>query len=88
MKTQIHITGQANGNFKLRNAIISGDCVESKGLFNAMILTFSTRKSAYEALSNANKFLKMNLPDYKTSRVRYSRRKSLSYDASIAIISK
>lgn len=83
MKTEIFISGQVGSKFKLRNAIISGDCVETKGLFNSITLTFPTRKAAYKALSVANKYLKMC-----GEKTNYAAEMSLSYDAATAKIIK
>jgi hypothetical protein len=89
MKTEIHIIGQISGNSKLRNAIITPDCIEKRtfGAFH-LILIFPTRNDAYKALSEGNKSLKSDSFDYKSSRVKYARRERLTYDASIAKIFK
>lgn len=88
MKTQIRIIGQTNGNFKLRNAIITHDCEEKK-FFNDIILKFPTKKAAVKALSKGYQYLCNSMPDEKgkTSGINYSRGSSLSYDASRAVIS-
>lgn len=87
MKTEIIISGQINGNSKLRNAIITADCEEKKH-FNTTILTFKTKESAINALSNAYQYMCSAMPEEKgkISGIRYTRGYSLSYDASKAII--
>lgn len=88
MKTEIHITGQIMGNSRLRNAIISHDCTERRGMFNAYILEFKTKESAINALSKGYQYMCNNMPEEKgkISGIRYTRGHSLSYDASRAVI--
>lgn len=88
MKTQIIISGQINGNHKLRSAIITAECKEKSGMFNSFILTFPTKKSAIKALSNAYQSMCAEMPDEKNkiSGINYMRGHSLSYDASKAVI--
>lgn len=88
MKTEIHITGQVSGNSRLRNAIITHDCTERRGMFNAYILEFKTKGSAINALSQAYQYMCREMPEEKgkISGIRYTRGLSLSYDASRAII--
>lgn len=87
MKTEIIISGQISGNSKLRNAIITVDCEERK-YFNSIILTFKTKESAINALSDAYQCMCREMPEEKgkTSGIRYLRGYSLAYDASKAII--
>lgn len=88
MKTEIIITGQISGNFKLRNAIVTADCEEKKR-FNDIILTFKTKESAINALSQGYQYMCSEMPKErgKISGIRYTRGCSLSYDASRAVIS-
>lgn len=88
MKTEIHITGQISGNHRLRNAIISHDCEERKGMFNSYILTFKTKESAINALSRGYQYMCREMPEEKgrISGIRYTRGHSLAYDASRAVI--
>lgn len=84
MKAKIEITGQISGNFRLRNAVITPDCEEYRGMFNSFILKFRTKKDAYKALWEGYKYLRREYPD---PYLHYNKKKSLSYDASIAKIS-
>lgn len=88
MKTEIIITGQISGNFKLRNAIITAEC-EEKRVFNNIVLTFKTKESAVNALSEGYQYMCREMPEEKgkMSGIRYTRGCSLSYDASRAVIS-
>ena len=88
MKTEIHITGQIMGNSRLRNAIISHDCDERRGMFNSYILTFKTKESAVNALSKGYQYMCNTMPEEKgkISGIRYTRGLSLAYDASKAVI--
>lgn len=88
MKTEIIITGQISGNFKLRNAIITAEC-EEKRVFNNIVLTFKTKESAVNALSEGYQYMCKEMPEEKgkMSGIRYTRGCSLSYDASRAVIS-
>lgn len=88
MKTEIVISGQISGNHKLRNAIITADCEEKKR-FNDIILTFKTKESAINALSEGYQYMCREMPEEKgkMSGIRYTRGCSLSYDASRAVIS-
>jgi len=87
MKTEIIISGQIMGNSKLRNAIITADCEERKD-FNNIILTFKTKESAVNALSESYQYMCREMPEEKgkMTGIRYTRGYSLSYDASKAII--
>lgn len=88
MKTSITISGQINGNFKLRNAIVTADCQEKKGMFNSIILEFESKKAAIKALSGGYQYMCREMPEEKggMSGIRYSRGYALSYDASRAVI--
>ncbi len=88
MKTEIHITGQIMGNSRLRSAIITSDCTERRGMFNAYILVFQTKASAINALSKGYQYMCREMPEEKgkISGIRYTRGHSLSYDASRAVI--
>lgn len=82
MQTQITITGQLNSIFMLRSVIKDYNCEETRGMFNAVTLTFKTKKEAVKALSEGRKYLKSIDKDYS-----YCKGYSLRYDAAIAIIS-
>lgn len=86
--TEIVITGQISGNFKLRNAIITADCTERTGLPNAIILTFLTKKAAVNALSQGYRHLVNMEPEQKgrMGGIKYLRAHALAYDASRAVI--
>lgn len=88
MKTEIHITGQISGNLRLRSAIITAECEEKRGMFNSYILTFRTKESAINALSQGYQHLCNTMPEEKgkISGIRYCRGCSLAYDASRAVI--
>lgn len=88
MKTSIVIRGQIFGNFKLRNAIITAECQERKGMFYSHILTFPTKGKAIKALSNAYQNFCREMPEEKNrfSGFKYQRGFSLSWDASRAEI--
>lgn len=88
MRTSIYISGQINGNFKLRNAIITAECEEKKGMFNAIELVFATKKTAKKALSAAYKSLIKDEPEMKGrfGGIRYAPGNTLYYDASQAKI--
>lgn len=88
MKTDIIISGQISGNSKLRNAIITAECEEKRGMFNSCILTFKTKESAINALSRGYQRMCRETPEEKGTMtgIRYTRGLSLSYDASRAVI--
>lgn len=88
MKTTIHITGQIYGNAKLRSKIITADCEERRGMFYSYILTFSTKKAATKALSDAYQSFCSEMPEEKgrLSGFRYARGHVLYWDASKAEI--
>lgn len=90
MKTSIYISGQINGNFKLRNAIITAECEEKKGMFNAIELIFPTKGAAKKALSAGYKSLVNDQPEMngRFGGIRYSAGSSLYYDASTAKITE
>lgn len=89
MITEIVITGQISGNFKLRNAIINAECVERSTPYG-IVLTFATKKAAVKALSNAYKYMALEMPEQKNSigGIKYLRGHTLAYDASRAQISQ
>ena len=82
MQTKIIIKGQLNSIFMLRSVIKDYNCEETRGMFNAVTLTFKTKKEAIKALSEGRKYLKSNDKDYS-----YCKGYSLRYDAATAIIS-
>jgi hypothetical protein len=86
MKTSIYISGQINGNFKLRNAIITADCEEKKGMFNSIELVYPTKKEAVKALSDAYQSFVRDGERKGIGGITYSRGYSLGYDASTAKI--
>jgi len=85
MKTSIYISGQINGNSTLRNAIITAECEEKKGMFYSITLTFSTKKAAEKAMWEAYKSLRADKQDAQASQLRYHKG-FISYDASTAKI--
>lgn len=87
MKTSIFISGQINGNSTLRNAIITAECEEKKGMFNSITLVFPTKKAAEKAMWEAYKSLRQDKQDAQASMLRYSRG-YISYDASTAKVSE
>lgn len=90
MKTEIVISGQIGGNSKLRNAIVTAECEEKRGMFGSYTLTFSTKKEAITALSKGYQYMCREMPDEKgkMSGISYSRGYSLAYDASRAVINE
>jgi hypothetical protein len=88
MKTSIIISGQINGNFKLRSAIITADCEEKKGMFNSIILVFKSKQAATKALSQGYQAFCKEMPEEKgnMSGFRYSRGSALYWDASKAVL--
>jgi hypothetical protein len=87
MKTSIYISGQINGNSALRNAIITAECEEKRGMFNSITLTFPTKKAANKAMWDAYKSLRQDKEDAKAGMLKYSKG-YISYDASNAKISE
>lgn len=87
MKTSIFINGQINGNSTLRNAIITADCEEKKGMFNSITLEFPTKKAAEKAMWEAYKSLRQDKEDAKASRLSYAKG-LINYDASTAKITE
>ena len=87
MKTSIFISGQINGNSTLRNAIVTADCEEKKGMFNSITLVFPTKKAANKAMWDAYKSLRNDKQDAQASRLSYTKG-YISYDASTAKISE
>lgn len=88
MKTEIVISGQISGNFKLRSAIITAECQERKGMFYSIILAFPTKKAATKALSTGYQRMIREMPEEKNriGGINYNRGYSLSWDASRAKI--
>lgn len=89
MKTEIIISGQINGNFKLASSLSGYGLVERKnGMFNSIIMIYSAKKYAVKSLSGAYQSLIRDEPDQKgkLSGIRYNRGHVLYYDASKAII--
>lgn len=83
MKTYISITGQTNGNSKLKSVINGGDL---KKLGNNYYIQYQTKKEAVKELKQAFKQLKENEQDYfKEGGINYSQL-FLEYDASTAKI--
>jgi len=76
------------GNSKLRNAIITADCEERRGMFNSYILTFASKKEATKALSSDFQYMRKEEPGIynRIGGISYSRGSVLNYDASKAII--
>lgn len=89
MKTEIRITGQISSIHRLRNAIITAECEEKRGMFNSYILTFRTKESAINALSQGYQYMCREMPEEKgkMSGIRYTRGSRLAYDAGEAVIS-
>lgn len=87
MKTSIYISGQISGNSTLRNAIITHDCEEKKGMFNTITLTFPTKKAANKAMWEAFKMLRSDKQDAQASMLAYNKG-YIRYDASTAKISE
>lgn len=87
MRTEIHITGQINGNHTLRNAL-SGASEIKEGMFNSQIVVFATKAAAKKALWDAFKYLRQEEPDMvgRIGGTRYSKFGALYYDASQAVI--
>jgi len=86
METVIEITGQVNGNFKLRSACCTTECTDIKKHFQNFTLVFKTKKDAVKALSEAYQYLKSDKEDWEASIGSYLRGYSLNYDASRAKI--
>lgn len=88
MKTSIVISGQINGNHRLRNAILTHEAEERKTMFNGYEITFPTKKAAKSALWSAFKYMKADEPGItnRLGGLRYNKFGSLYYDASKAEI--
>lgn len=88
MKTTIEISGQISGNFRLRSALATAECIIYPSMFNGFRLTYPTKKQAKKALWDGYKKLRQNEPEMGTGigGIRYSKWGSLSYDASTASI--
>jgi hypothetical protein len=77
------------GNFTLKSAIQSHDCITHNLMFNNFQIDFPTKKDARKALWDGYNYLKRTLDEPMVgcmSGLRYSRQHSLSWDASRAII--
>lgn len=91
MKTEIKITGQIGGNYRLYNRILAvGNRIEKQqsGMFNSYAIVFETKRAAKQALWKAFTSLCAEEPGQrnKFGGIRYSSGSSLHYDASQAII--
>ena len=89
MKHQITITGQVSGNYKIYNKLGSDGLVGMmKGTFNSIIVFYSTKKQAKNALSVAYQSIiaEESCAKEKTGSVIYGRGSHLMYDASSAAI--
>ena len=85
MKCKIHITGEINGNFKLRSKLNYEEC--KKGMFNSFILSYNRVKDAKQAIKDAYKNMLLN--DTGDWNLRKSKdNTTLYYDASKAEIIK
>lgn len=83
MKTQIKITGQIGGNYKLLSQLNNGEY--SKGMFNSFTIEYPTIREAKKAIREANRAFKYE--DNKPHRLSMSKDAStLYYDASKAEI--
>ena len=85
MKTEIRISGQIGGNFKLRSALScypTAECVN--GMFNSFIITYPTKRDALQAIREGYKWLKQTddeLPHHFSKGKEF-----INYDASKAHI--
>lgn len=91
MVTSILITGQASGNFTLKNAITSGDISYAfLQRFDNFIISFNNKALAKKALSNAKKYLIEQGNKPATAKTRgdftYLPGEFINYDSSQAII--
>jgi len=83
MQTTIYVSGQINGNFALRSALLSTDFEEVKEtMFNGFAFRFRTKKQAEKALWQAYKQLRA-----QDEQADYHAKDTLYYDASKAYIS-
>lgn len=85
MKTYISITGQVNGNSKLKIAISGGIF---KKLGNNFYIQFETKKEAEASLKEAFKSLKSEEMDFYNEGGIYLYNDALNYDASCARLHK
>ena len=81
MKAIITITGQINGNHKLRNYIQSHEVTSLP--FNGYVLHFNSVKDARQAMMQAIKYFKQN-----DEHCQFVNNSTLLYDASRAEIIK
>lgn len=86
MKTAIIITGQISGNRTLLNSIDAFGNQISSLSFNGFKIEFETKKEAKKALWKAYKTLRSDKEDAQKSRLAYSKKGWLDYDASCAKI--
>lgn len=85
MKTEIIITGQINGNYKLFNALNCCEAEHRAGMFNSHTLTFKTKKEAIKAMREGYWIMKRaDLTGVKANRDRTL----MYYDASKAEVIK
>jgi hypothetical protein len=82
MKATIYISGQINGNFRLKNVLDNGTAKST--IFNGFAVSFDTKKEAKKALWEAFKDLRSE--DNKPYNLSYSKGSAIYYDASKAII--
>lgn len=85
MKTEIIISGQISGNYRLLNALNDYQAEYSKIPFYGHKLTFPTRKAARKALWDGYRYLLAQEPEFKHG-IGYTAKTALHYDASIAKI--
>lgn len=86
MKTQISITGQPAGNYRL-HMHLQRDAEKVDQSYANYTLYFRTKKEARKALSQAAKNLKSLEPDFaKEGGIKYWPGWKLIYDASKAVI--
>jgi len=88
MKAQIIISGQISGNYKLRSACMTNNCEDYRQNFNGFKLVFNTMKEARKAIKDGYRWLKSEEPDFYRDGGIGLYKDSLSYDASVAKLSK
>ncbi len=88
MKTTIEISGQIDGNYKLK-AKLHNYLNENKGMFNRFYLEYPSKKEAKNDLKNAFKSFCKEMPEEKNKRTGFyfnSDKTILYWDASKAEI--
>lgn len=88
MRTEIHITGQINGNYTLRNALSGAEEIRN-GMFNSHIAVYTSKAAAKKALSQAYRYLRGEIDPSDIGRIgglRYSSGNAIYWDASQAVI--